>query len=1164
MIRSINRCVRLFGIFILLQSPTPSLFSQTCPTYGGCTYQPLNYYTFDDPGNLGVDCIAGGGAYAGSGTSIGNTANALCGKYAKMNYNPTGALVSTFGNHFFPNTYSGDPNSIVNSKSFTYELAFRINSDYAGYIYLTLRGSFRLSLDPAGIEYLFWFQPSSGGLNSQYLRQNYSGTGVLSSNYLLDHQWHHLAIVFDGNTGNTGIWIDGQTHTELNASFTPGSAPYFPSSSIGGGVAKPSIWLYEGMQDNSSFDVDEVAFFDSALPGNLIIQHYNDVTNGQHYSCTANPSIVVPPLVSGITGNYDPLDFAPNHPFNAPVASGGQPITTDNLSVFGVPPVLDQLMTYPLPRFKKGHLLNKNMNWMSNEYLSSNKFVNGPYTQNWQRDIDIQTELCDHWNYMFNLNSGAYYAPNQPLYQAALNNFANTNGNKYRYSIITNINSAPIYPITDSVPDCLTPDTLACPGYNTAYINAHGCLWGPNQKTKNYFEDLGNSGAQLIINNVINAPTVLTHPIDYISENGYESCLFDTTAGTLCVYNLKLQPGSTQPIWPFPTGSITKWSQYVGDARYELETSYRDAILGCHPMIPATARYSKYLVTGINPGISQGFCESYENTRGINTSLVSPYSNNVNHHSTPATYVSGPANWISGGPNSLGLGLMQENYSYGAVNPNCRTRELAFHDSLFAPFIAGGWNQEKDNVRPAQYLGIAKALGVMGADYYQVGYFNETNSGVFPTGTTFPVDPRGFCYQAAMPVYAQAITSRFEKILHCSSINYHKLRNQTYFISRNLVGPNSSRYLLYGTIQQMYNFVGNSPVSTIYQLDDVNSGVLNGLKFEIRRQGSTYIYESSSNLFYQLDKWHESTHPSYWSGDFEIEAELNDYTGTNTPAGVNDYINNTMALKTDVPPGTPMKDFTDYTTYIGYPNGAPTKSYYYFEPRDIVNPNMAKTYYVWVKARAIPTAVGGLSKLDLKVNDVQTATSIIDVTIPCIDNLGGAFKWYVSWVPQGQIGVPVNGTANHNPNLPLSFAANPQYEYEIIFEGNNSVEFDKFILTENPGIPAGVNPLDIAQVNCPLSNRPSGVLENAASQKSELQLQPNPSTGRIEVFVKDNDDEVLRKIRILNVQGKEVYLKEYSGTTRGAEINLDVLTGIYFAEITTNYSTTTKKLIIAK
>src|SRR6185295_18320158 len=88
---------------------------------------------------------------------------------------------------------------------------------------------------------------------------------------------------------------------------------------------------------------------------------------------------------------------------------------------------------------------------------------------------------------------------------------------------------------------------------------------------------------------------------------------------------------------------------------------------------------------------------------------------------------------------------------------------------------------------------------------------------------------------------------------------------------------------------------------------------LNGqtLKFKVRRQGSTYIYDNSNAsapIFYQLDGWHESSHPYYWSKDFNIESELYD----NASAAVK--------IKTDRATGAAAKDFRNSTSYTSLGN----------------------------------------------------------------------------------------------------------------------------------------------------------------------------------------------------------------------------------------------------
>ena len=109
------------------------------------------------------------------------------------------------------------------------------------------------------------------------------------------------------------------------------------------------------------------------------------------------------------------------------------------------------------------------------------------------------------------------------------------------------------------------------------------------------------------------------------------------------------------------------------------------------------------------------------------------------------------------------------------------------------------------------------------------------------------------------------------------------------------------------------------------------------LKFNIRRQGSTYIYDKSnptSPIFYQLDGWHENTHPYYWSKDFVFEGELYD----NTTSTNNE-------IRTYVPSGTNVGDYTNFTSCVGFKSVAAAE--YNFVTR-----GTAATHYFWIKARS--------------------------------------------------------------------------------------------------------------------------------------------------------------------------------------------------------------------
>ena len=227
-----------------------------------------------------------------------------------------------------------------------------------------------------------------------------------------------------------------------------------------------------------------------------------------------------------------------------------------------------------------------------------------------------------------------------------------------------------------------------------------------------------------------------------------------------------------------------------------------------------------------------------------------------------------------------------------------------------------------------------------GAEYFQTGYFV----------TKQPYqDPNNYVWQMAIPGYAQAISTRYEDLMFNGNLMNGDVPadaasnpNQPGYsfyagdVTKLVVGRKHNtlnKYALTGTIQPNSNMVGNAP------LDGVATIKLNSqtLKFNIRRQGSTYIYDNSntaSPIFYQLDLWHESTHPYYWSKNFNLEGELYDNT-TSANAEIRTY----------VPAGTLAGDYSNFTSCVGFKT--PGIVEYNFTPR-----GTSASQYVWIKARS--------------------------------------------------------------------------------------------------------------------------------------------------------------------------------------------------------------------
>ena len=261
-----------------------------------------------------------------------------------------------------------------------------------------------------------------------------------------------------------------------------------------------------------------------------------------------------------------------------------------------------------------------------------------------------------------------------------------------------------------------------------------------------------------------------------------------------------------------------------------------------------------------------------------------------------------------------------------------------------------------------------------GAEFYYACFFS--------IGAPWP-DSKNWIWQSVMPSYAQAVTSRFEDFLRNGELMPGDVPNS--YTSPTAPGysfwagdlrklvvvrkhNSANKYAITGTLQPNSNMTGNAENEGVAKI------TLDGqmITFKVRRQGSTYIYDKSNPsapVFYQLDAWHEATHPSHWTKDFHLEGELFD---NNNPQ---------VQIKTAVPSGAAAGDYTNATTYVRWPDNTPnpTPVEYNFSPRGAANSEL----YVWIRARSR----GGVStSMNVQV-DNNTAK-----TIGCISDT--AWTWY--------------------------------------------------------------------------------------------------------------------------------------------------------------------------
>lgn len=770
-----------------------------------------------------------------------------------------------------------------------------------------------------------------------------SGIGRMSYGYYMDGNWHHFAFKYNAKTGEKQIWVDGQCPTQFQSVIGTGK---FASNStnVNNNIldinTNTDYYKYVG-------NLDEIAIYPYALHSNMIYKHYNEFKAGNHY--TFNFSSTVPPVAASVTGSVDVMEFAPGHPTP----------TVDAVT---------QLKTFPTPRFKPGNTLFPNIPVLNPGHIGGYGQPNVSYSTAVTNSKEVQRQMVTAFNYTLMVAStthevGQFTDPTK--FSGAWIQMANQNPS---WKTSANTYWAQLNPQSSGYASANPYVECNCLP-NASYLhNAAGQLIDRNGNVVTWktespimsVDSLKQDGLtqRSYVTSLTNA---LTRPLDVLFENG-EVVTHWTENG------LSVDPN----VLAAKNASGLTWDKFIGRNMKRFTAGYMDQYRSLAKLSNTWVEHYQLTAHPSNWDWSE--------TRTLNA------MKNNQYYSNGDLYLQYPKAW------KLGLGmakgwqdLVEQRYV-----------EIAMGDKLFSPVVSAGWSATEENiVRPAQYLGFLKAVALTGAENFHAGYFV----------TTQPYQlPENYVWQVAMPAYAQGLTSRFEDILR----NGYVMEGN---VPANFADPTGTpgyqfaagdirklvvvrkhntqaKYVITGTIQNYSNMAGNVE-------PEGNASIsLDGqtVKFKIRKQGSTYIYDktnASSPVFYQLDAWHEATHPYYWSKTFDLEAELYD----NTPAGV--------TIKTDVPSGTAAGDFTNYTTYVTFASTGSVE--YNFTPRGTA----PATHYLWVLARSVDgTSTGFSASLD------GGAAKVIN----CVaDN---NWKWYRFESPTGAaISYSNLSLANHKITL---------------------------------------------------------------------------------------------------------------------------------------------------
>lgn len=731
-----------------------------------------------------------------------------------------------------------------------------------------------------------------------YLKDNwlipFDGSDVESFSRLMDSQWHHLTLHYDSRKGEKKVSIDGRQPTAWSKKVERkgricGATPC--NSSLQYNHSRRTDQIFEG-------DLARIEIYGQSLDAEqteAIFKSQVAFYNGRSTTPVRSRNLSEAPA-------FDEREFV--------LTSSGR-----------TPSASDQLTSFPLPRYLPGHSLLPNFNWIDPVYMAGFGISDRNASTSAARMVSMSEELWTRWHYTLTIPANLGYK------------LKNGQRDEHIKALITLANRYPELPLSmitiwgnvqpaklggqASGPNIrqreLSPD-LYLQQSNGRFIKTNGTIsktqavFRPTAPKSLWQEDGANQ--KLLCDVILDQ---LTRPVDFVNENG-EVQPFPMSADIL-----KKDP---VVVADFEASGVTSWEEYASIWKTNMRSAYRDGFIN-HPKL-RSAHFSWYAVDG-GPYTLDRF--EWATARKAMLPL------NGQYYSTPNFYVRTPDNWEKWkGP--------WRGWEWISIS---RKVEIAAGDELFSPFVAAGWDKNPEiNVRPSQWLGLLKCLGVVGAEFYYPAVFNQNTIDQFPI-------PENYIWQAAMPSYAQAITSRYEEILRNGSLLVDRAGQPiTEFACsdpRILFTARKHRakkeYVLSGTIQPISNTPGNVPDQAIAKVtvDGMN------LKVPVRRQGSVYhldMERPSQPVIRQLDTWHETGHPSWWREDFFFEAEVPDF--------VQD-----CQFETE---GVNELDFTNFTTFVK-PNGEDPCVKYHFTPRETA------TFKLNVQARSLR----GQGKIQVMIDD---------------------------------------------------------------------------------------------------------------------------------------------------------------------------------------------------
>lgn len=683
----------------------------------------------------------------------------------------------------------------------------------------------------------FYTVSAAGADNFQITLQ---GLGPQSWSYY-KKGWHHLVFTYNATSGQKVIYVDGTSPSGFSKNIA--------GSTLSNGSGGFQLGLNSSFQ-NGTMSFDEVAVYNQAISAGQVQSNYRNALAGSHYQfqTTAVPS---PPAV---TGPADSLEYP-----------RGYVVGTNNSRTI-TQSQLQQLKEFPRPRFRIGTDAPKNFNWMQLDYISDYKQPGVTDEMAVDTSMWMNLELAQNWNYMVMVNPniqsmrnyndtnrfegrGVAFANRNPQFKTSVISFwKGLQPNRFGMAADQNY---------FNFQSC--PDNNYIRNASSQFIGPSGTVSGTKYRSPASPNDSLKNDARAFKATLKLLTDVLTDTLDYLNENNEIMTLWDTTA-------MRLDPVLV----------AGRNAAGFGDTREYLAYGYRRFWTLCIDSMRTLPRagstsYTMYQVEGADGSLPRvpyvrfnfrQFRQSNQDALFGNTSTFDFYPRFVN-------------NWrFNAGP-------------WRGIQPivEARAVETPQGAKYFTPFIGAGWSPEEEkNLRHAQWLGLLKVVGMLGARFYYTGYFNEAASYNPPNPPPYP--PRGYIYQAAAPVYAQAAcdwvmdNGNADTLLSGDVPNNYQFNNflayryysgceEVQTVVRKLKANN--QYHVATCYPNSSNAKGSTPIvdTAVFSLAGKTISV------ETRRQGSVYAInlDRDTAVIIQYDDWHEYPHPQRWSKDFWIQAE---------------------------------------------------------------------------------------------------------------------------------------------------------------------------------------------------------------------------------------------------------------------------------------------------